>query len=296
MFTGVSTFLKGPGGLLFAQIENDLATATVCLQGAQLTHWQPRSQPEPVTFMSATVQYTEGKPLRGGVPICWPWFGPHPTDKARASHGFARNVPWEARAPVRLGNGATQLALLLSDSEKTLALWPHRFVLEYRVTVGDALDLELTTTNTGSEAFPLSEALHAYFQVGEIGSVEVLGLDGTEFIGVDDARQRKRQQGAVTFAAEVDRVYVNTEATCTIVDPLLKRRICISKRGSHSTVIWNPWERKAAGLADLGAAPVTRGGWRQFVCVESANARDNTLTLAPGQSHCLAVRYHAEPI
>src|SRR5665811_1961196 len=95
-----STFRKGPGGLLFAKIENDLAKATVCLQGAQLTHWQPRSQPEPVTFMSATVQYTEGKPLRGGVPICWPWFGPHPTDKARASHGFARNVPWEARAPV----------------------------------------------------------------------------------------------------------------------------------------------------------------------------------------------------
>ena len=138
MFTGESTFRRGPGGLLFAQIENDLATATICLQGAQLTHWQPRSQAEPVTFMSATVQYTEGKSLRAGVPICWPWFGPHPADKARASHGFARNVLWEARAPARLGNGATQLALLLSDSEKTLALWPHRFVLEYRVTVGDA--------------------------------------------------------------------------------------------------------------------------------------------------------------
>lgn len=296
MFTEDYTFRKGPGGLLFAQIENDLATATICLQGAQLTHWQPRSQSEPVTFLSGAAQYTEGKSLRGGVPVCWPWFGPHPTDKARASHGFARNVLWEARAPTRLDNGATQLALRLSDSEKTLALWPHRFVLDYRVTVGDALDLELTTTNTGSAALPLSEALHTYFQVGDIGAVQVLGLDGAEFLDTADAGQRKQQHGAVAFSAEVDRVYVNTEAACTIVDPGLKRRIHISKRGSHSTVVWNPWEKKAGGLADLGAAPATRGGWRQFVCVESANARDNALTLAPGQSHCLAVRYHAEPI
>jgi D-hexose-6-phosphate mutarotase len=286
----------GPGGLLFAQIENDLATATICLQGAQVTRWQPRSQEEPVTFMSAKTQYTEGKPLRAGIPICWPWFGPHPTDKARPSHGFARNVLWEARAPARLGSGATQLSLLLSDSERTLASWPHRFILEYRVTVGDALDLELTTTNTGNEPFPLSEALHAYFQVGDIGSVQVLGLDGAEFVDTAGAGQRQHQHGAVTFASEVDRVYVNTEATCTIVDPLLKRRIHISKRGSHSTVVWNPWEKKAAALADLGAAPATRGGWRQFVCVESANARDNTLALDPGQSHRVAVRYHAESI
>ena len=296
MFSEDSTFRKGPGGLLFAQIENDLAKATVCLQGAQLTHWQPRSQAEPVTFMSATVQYTEGKSIRAGVPICWPWFGPHATDKARASHGFARNVLWEARAPVLLENGATQLSLLLCDSEKSLALWPHRFGLEYRVTVGDVLDIELTTTNTGSEAFPLSEALHTYFQIGDIGSVQVLGLEGTEFIDAVDGGRRKRQEGPVTFAAEVDRVYVNTEATCTIVDPLLKRRIHISKRGSHSTVVWNPWEKKAAGFADLGAVPATRGGWRQLVCVESANARDNTLTLAAGQSHCLAVQYRAELI
>lgn len=296
MSSGESTFRKGPGGLLFAQIENGLATATVCLQGAQLTHWQPRSQAEPVTFMSATAQYTEGKSIRGGVPICWPWFGAHATDKARASHGFARNVLWEARTPVRLENGATQLSLLLSDSEESRALWPHRFGLEYRATVGDVLDIELTTTNTGGEAFPLSEALHTYFQVGDIGSVQVLGLDGTEFIDTADGGQRKRQKGPVTFAAEVDRVYANTEATCMIIDPLLKRRIHISKRGSQSTVVWNPWEKKAAGLADLGAAPATRGGWRQFVCVESANARDNTLTLAAGQSHCLAIQYRAEPI
>ena len=295
MFTAESTFRKGPGGLLFAQIENDLATATVCLQGAQLTHWQPRSQTEPVTFMSAMAQYTAGKPIRAGIPICWPWFGPHATDRSLPQHGFARNLLWEARAPVRLENGATQLSLLLFDNAKTRVLWPHRFSLEYRVTVGDVLDIELTTTNTDGEAFALSEALHAYLQVGDISAVQVLGLDGTEYIDKVDGEQRKRQEGPLTFAAEIDRVYVNTEARCTIADRLLKRRIHVSKRGSHSTVVWNPWEKKAATLADLGSASATRGGWRQFVCVESANAGDNTLTLAPGQNHSLAVRYHAEP-
>jgi D-hexose-6-phosphate mutarotase len=296
MSTGESAFHKGPGGLLFAQIENDLATATVCLQGAQLTHWQPRSQTEPVTFMSAMAQYTEGKPIRGGIPICWPWFGPHATDRSLPQHGFARNLPWEARAPVRLENGATQLSLLLSNNAKTRELWPHRFSLEYCVTIGHVLDIELTTTNTDTEAFLLSEALHAYLRVGDIGAVQVLGLDGAEYIDKVDGQQRKSQEGAVTFAAEIDRLYEDTEARCTIADRLLKRLIHISKRGSHSTVVWNPWEKKAAALADLGSAPETRGGWRQFACVESANAGDNTITLTPGERHRLAVRYHAAPL
>ena len=153
MSTSESTFRHGPGGLLFARIENDLATATICLQGAQLTHWQPRSQSEPVTFLSAMAQYTQGKPIRGGIPICWPWFGPHATDKSLPQHGFARNLLWEARAPVRLENGATQLSLLLFDNAKTRELWPHRFSLEYRITVGDVLDIELTTTNTDGVSF-----------------------------------------------------------------------------------------------------------------------------------------------
>ncbi len=290
------TFRRGPGGLAFAQIENDLAVARICLQGAQLIHWQPRSQAESVTFTAAAAQYTEGKAIRAGVPICWPWFGPHATDKSRPSHGFARNVLWEARAPIRMENGATQLSLRLCDSRQYLALWPYRFALDYRITVGEELSLELTTSNTGSESFPLSEALHAYFQVGDIGSVQVLGLEHAGFVDTADGGRRKRQEGPVSFPAEIDRVYINTEAVCTIVDPLLKRRIHIAKRGSHSTVLWNPGQEKAAALADLGAAPATRGGWRQFVCVESANARDNTLTLEAGQRHCLSVRYRAEPI
>jgi D-hexose-6-phosphate mutarotase len=289
-----SVFREGPGGLLFAEIANDQATATVCTQGAQLIHWQPRSQAAPVMFRSGTVQYVLGKPIRGGIPLCWPWFGAHASDKSLPSHGFARNVLWEAREPVHLENGATRLVLVLTDSEKSLALWPHPFRLECCITVGDALEVELTTANTGREAFTFSEALHTYFQVGDIGSVQVLGLDGTEYVDSADGGQRKRQAGAVEFRGEVDRVFLDTEAPCTIVDPLLGRRIHISKTGSRSTVVWNPWQKKAALFADLGATAATQGGWRQLVCVESANALENRRTLAPGQSHRLAVQYRAE--
>jgi D-hexose-6-phosphate mutarotase len=284
-------FREGPGGLLFAQIANDLGRASVCLQGAHLTEWQPRSQVAPVTFMSALAQYAPGKAIRGGIPICWPWFGAHPADAALPSHGFARAAQWQARDLVQLDSGATRVLLLLTESEKSLALWPHRFRLEYRITVGEMLELELATTNTGSEPFTFSEALHTYLRVGDIGSVQVLGLDGTNYADVAEGGRRHRQSGPVTFDGEVDRVFLDTEAPCTIVDPQLKRRIHIVKTGSRSTVVWNPGEIKAAKLADLGAAPAATGGWRQLVCIETANALDNRLTLDPGQSHRTAVQY-----
>jgi len=136
--------------------------------------------------------------------------------------------------------------------------------------------------------------LHTYFQIGDIGAIRVRGLDGTEYVDSAGGGQRKRQAGAVSFAGEVDRVYLNTEAVCTIADPLLERCIEISKTGSRSTVVWNPWDQKAARFADLGGAPSAHGGWRQMVCIESANALDNQLTIAPGETHRLAVQYRVK--
>jgi D-hexose-6-phosphate mutarotase len=286
---------EGPNGLQFIDLANAQATATICTQGAQLTHWQPRSLKYPVTFMAASAQYNAGQPIRGGIPICWPWFGPHATDRSNANHGFARNFVWSAGEAEQTGSGATRLALVLRDDEKSRALWPHAFRLEYRTTIGDVLEVELVTTNTGAMPFVITEALHAYFRIGDIGAVDVLGLDGTEYADTADGGKRKKQVGAVHFNGEVDRVFLNTETTCSIVDSSLKRRIDISKSGSHSTVVWNPWSEKAGRFADLGSAPAEEGSWRQMVCIESANALDNALTLAPGQSHSLAVRYRVQP-
>jgi D-hexose-6-phosphate mutarotase len=162
------------------------------------------------------------------------------------------------------------------------------------MTIGEVLDVELVTTNTGTLPFTITEALHTYFRIGDIGAIEVLGLDGTAYADSADGSKRKKQAGAVHFNREVDRVFLNTAAACSIVDSSLKRRIDISKSGSHSTVVWNPWSQKAGQLADLGSATSDEGSWRQMVCIESANALDNALTLAPGQSHGLAVQYRVK--
>lgn len=292
----MNVFRPGPGGLLFADIANAQATTRICLQGAQLTQWQPRSQPAPVIFQAAAAQFARGKSIRGGIPVCWPWFGPHPSDASLPTHGFARTSPWEAVSIGERPDGATELRLRLADSDASRALWPHPFLLEYHIVVGEQLQLELTTTNTGGAPFTVTEALHTYFNVSDVGAAQVLGLDGMEYADKADGGRRKRQSGAVTFDGEVDRVFVGTQGDCSLLDASLQRRIHIAKSGSRSTVVWNPGAEKAAKLADLGAAQHREGGWRQLVCVETANALENEVTVASRQSHRITVAYGVETL
>jgi D-hexose-6-phosphate mutarotase len=288
------TFREGPRGLLFADIDNGHGSASVCLQGAHLTTWRPRAQPVPVVWLSPAAQYAPGKAIRGGIPVCWPWFGPHPAGGALPSHGFARTAGWQVCNWRARENGATELCLSLCESEASRALWPHAFRLELRLTVGAELGVELLTTNAGAAPFAVGEALHAYFQVGDIGAIRVLGLDGVAYVDNAGGAQRHRQARPVRFAGEVDRVYVDSPAETTIVDPVLGRRIRITRSGGRSTVVWNPWAEKAARLGDLGAGTANQGGWREMVCVESGNALENTVTVAPGETHRIAAVYRAE--
>ncbi len=289
-------FREAAGGLLFAEVHNDLATATVCLQGAQLTAWRPRSQSVAVIWTSAAAQYAMGKSIRGGIPVCWPWFGPHATDARLPSHGFVRTLAWEVCGSRRLESGETQLSLAMSSGERTLVYWPYPFYLELQLTIGESLRVELITSNTGATDFVLGEALHTYFEVGDIESVRVLGLDAAEFIDKAKAGQRSRQAGAVRFHEELDRIYFNSESDCAIEDSILQRRIHIGKFGSRSTVVWSPWAQKAQKMGDLGPGARNQGGWREMVCVESGNALENVVTLAPGATHRLAALYRVEPI
>lgn len=283
-------FHRNPAGLVFAEIDNAAGTASICLQGAHLTSFRPKAQPEPVVWVSEAARYLPGKSIRGGVPVCWPWFGPHAGEGSFPAHGFARTVPW-AVLDSGASQGATHIALQLEASDATRAQWPHDTPVTLRISVSDTLDMALTTHNATTEALLLSEALHTYFQVGDIAEVELLGLDGCAYLDKTEAFARKQQQGAVRFAAEMDRVYVHTRSECVIHDPRLQRRIRIAKQGSASTVVWTPWEQKAAAMGDY-----TAQGWRNMLCVESANAADNTLTLPPGETHTLSVRYCAEPL
>ena len=233
--------------------------------------------------MSPDARCRPGKAVRGGIPVCWPWFGPHPEDPGKPAHGYARTAPWEVRGTSATAD-ATQLLLGLPLRPEYQALFPHAAALEVTlaVSVGAQLRLSLTSRNTGSASVAFSQALHSYFNISSIAAVHITGLEGCAYIDKVDGGVRKLQQGAVTIGGETDRVYLHTDADSLIHDPGLRRRIRIRHEGSRSTVVWNPWSEKAAKLGDLGP-----DGHRHMLCVETANAADDARQLAPGGEHTL---------
>lgn len=273
-------FLAGRGGLPVANIKNDLAEATIALQGGHVMTFRPRDH-HPVLWLSAFAPLNENKPIRGGIPVCWPWFGPHATDKDKPAHGYARNVLWDV-IETQVKNGATQILLSPVDNETTRNLWSPALQLQLVVTIGTVLQVDLITRNTGDQAIILGEALHTYFNVSDVTQVSIHGLENCQYIDKVDNSQRKVQEGPVTISRETDRVYLNTTADCVIEDPGFKQRIRIAKQASQSTVIWNPWAEKAAQLGDLGYQ-----GYLRMLCVETANALENEITVAPGEEHRL---------
>jgi glucose-6-phosphate 1-epimerase len=286
---GVLTFRTGPGGLVVAEVENPHATASVALQGAQVLAFAPRGQ-VPVIWTGPAERVVAGKNVRGGVPICWPWFGPHATDPKCPGHGVVRVARWDVLLAEACTDGSTHVLFGLAEGPVPHPCWPHRARLELAVTVGASLAIELATTNLGEADAVVGEALHTYFQVSDIEAVAVRGLEGCAYLDKVGGGRRV-QEGPVTIAGEVDRVYLGTEAECVIADPGLARRIVIGKRGSRSTVVWNPWAAKAEAMGDLGP-----DGWRNMLCVESANAAEDVVTVAPGATHRLAVDYRVEPL
>jgi glucose-6-phosphate 1-epimerase len=289
---GQLKFREDASGLIVAEISNPLATASLCLQGAHLMTWQPRSQAVPVVWLSRDAKLTAGKSIRGGAPVCWPWFGAHATESGFPGHGYARTVPWRVVESGSEPNGATRLTLRLVESDKTRAQWPYASTLELTVIVGETLRMELVTENTGKTDFVIGEALHTYFRIGDIGAVRVKGLEGCEYWDKVGGSILKKQDGPISFVGEADRVYINTAAECVIEDDKLKRHIHIAKSGSLSTVVWTPWVEKANKMGDMGQPE----GWREMVCVESVNAIENVVNLAAGCKHTLIVEYRAEPV
>ena len=289
---GQLVFKEDASGLVVAQINNALGSAALCLQGAHLMSWLPKSQTVPVVWLSRDAKMAAGKSIRGGAPVCWPWFGAHATDASFSGHGFARTVPWQVIESGTEPNGATRLTLRLVSSDKTRVQWPYDCNLDLTVVVGETLRMEMSTENTGAEDFVIGEALHTYLQIGDIGDVRVTGMEGREYWDKVGGSNLRRQEGAISFASEVDRVYINTTDECVIHDDRLKRRIHIAKSGSASTVVWTPWVEKANKMGDMGQPD----GWREMVCVESANAIENVVQVAAGTRHTLIVEYRAESL
>ncbi|MFN3544770.1 MAG: dihydroxy-acid dehydratase [Thiobacillus sp.] len=292
---GQLAFRVGAGGLTYADIDNHGGRATICLQGAHLVSYRPKSQQAPVVWVSDAAKFAPGKSIRGGVPVCWPWFGPHDSESGFPAHGFARTVPWEVVGTRRRSDARTEICLQLVETDATRAQWPYATRLTLTIIVGDKLEVKLATTNTSDAPVKIGEALHTYFQISDIGAVKVEGLEGCEYHDKVEGFARKKQKGDIAFGGEVDRVYVNTGTDCVIVDPGLKRRIRIAKTGSQSTVVWTPWSEKAEKMGDMGKGK-SGAGWREMVCVESGNAMDNVVTVAPGATHTLAVTYSVEAL
>ena len=285
---GHVTFKEGPGGLTVAEVANSLAESTIALQGAHIMTFTPRGQ-EPVVWLSKFAKFAPGKSIRGGVPICWPWFGPHATDATLPGHGFARTVMWEVLESGTTPDGATFLRFGLIENDATRAQWPHASTVQLEVTVGSALRVELVTRITGKESFVLGEALHTYFHISDVAKMKITGLEGCDYLDKVGGTARKTQQGAIVIEGEVDRVYLNTSADCLIEDSGFKRRIRVAGQNTRSAVVWNPWIEKADKMGDFGPE-----GHRGMVCVETANAVENVVTVKPGEEHRLVAIYSAE--
>ncbi|XHR27733.1 MAG: D-hexose-6-phosphate mutarotase [Chthoniobacteraceae bacterium] len=285
---GVARLATGPCGLPRYEITTPLAEAHIYLLGAHVSHFVPARQ-APVLFMSSQSQFQPGSPIRGGVPVIFPWFGPR---EGFRSHGFARIRSWAPESILQKPGGEVVLTLRLEPDDEARAEWPGSWVLRYRVTVGSALTMELEIENTGSEPLRAQEALHTYFLVQDVRNVSVSGLEGAEYHDALDQMRLKRQPAeAICFTAETDRDYINTTSACVIEDPGLHRRIVVEKSGSQSTVVWNPWIAKSKAMPDFGD-----NEWPHMVCVESGNVNENTLEIAPGALHLSRTLLRTEPI
>lgn len=271
----------GKGGLACVRVANAAAEAEIYLQGAHVTAFRPMGH-APVVWTSAASLFQAGKAIRGGIPICWPWFGPHGTDATFPAHGFARTATWELVATDDAVDGSTVTFRLRSPAP--LPGWfPASFALTYTVEVGARLRATLAYENASAAPQTIGEALHSYLAVSDVRHVAITGLAGVSY---DDkvARARATEGSApIVLAGETDRVYLSTVASVDVVDPGLKRTLRVSKAGSASTVIWNPWSAKARQMSDFGDDE-----WPGMVCVEAANAHDDRATVAPGETHVLA--------
>lgn len=278
---GQLQFVDNGNGLPVADIQTAQASARVALQGAQVLAWQPAGH-KPVIWLSQAAVFEPGQAVRGGVPVCWPWFG---AQGGLPAHGFVRTRLWELREASMDATGQVVLRFGLGDDESTRALWDFAFDLELLVTVGATLAMALTTRNTGDKPFTITQALHTYFCVGNIGQTSVQGLDDTDYLDKAYNFALAKQTGALEFARETDRIYINTTADCHIEDRAWQRTLLIAKTGSSSTVVWNPWGERERALPDMAA-----GGYRGMLCVETCNAGPDQITVAPGCAHALSAR------
>jgi glucose-6-phosphate 1-epimerase len=286
---GVAQIVAGSGGLAKVRVTSAAAEAEVYLHGAHLTSWIPAGAKQ-VIFLSDKAQFQDGKAIRGGVPICFPWFNAKADNPKAPSHGFVRTKAWDIESITHEGN-AIAVALSTSSDESTRKWWPYDFHLVQKITISNCLLMELTVSNTGTGPFTFQEALHTYYHVGSVREVRLAGLNGASYLDNADGLAKKVQHGDNSFTQRTDNAYFDTSAEVRLTDSSLRRRLSIAKKNSLSTVVWNPWAELAQGMADLGAEE-----WEEMLCVETANIHANAVTVQPNDQHTMTAVVQAETL
>jgi glucose-6-phosphate 1-epimerase len=272
----VVTVISGNGGLPKIRVTASSASAEIYLHGAHVTSWQPANADE-VLFVSAQSHWQDGHAIRGGIPICFPWFRSKADDPSAPAHGFVRTREWRL-ASVKADGESVVVVCSTESDESTQSWWPHSFRLMYIVSIGRFLKLQLVVTNTGQTSFRFEEALHTYFQVSQVENVRIRGLDQVTYLDNVDENRKKTQSGDVILTGKTDNAYLDVRGAAELIDPERRRNLRTEKGNSATTVVWNPWQEGAASLSDLGDEE-----WRQFACVEASNILGSAISLAPGQ-------------
>lgn len=282
------------------RIRHGNAELVIARQGAQILGYQVDGQ-HPLIWQNEAAVFKKGKPVRGGIPVCWPWFGnldrnPDSVQAMRQSsepakaHGEVRAIDWELLGVAEDGD-ALLVELVLPQAEGHLPGWPHNVALKLSIRLDQALNVSLVSFNAGQETVSFSQALHTYFAVSDVHQISVEGLDGLRYIETLENWEERQQAGDLTFSGETDRVYLDTPNLMSIVDPQWQRRIQIQTTGSNSAVLWNPWIEKTGRFTDMAT-----DGWQRMVCVETANVLGDVVTLAPDEMHIMGVSIWSETL
>ena len=274
--------------LVMIELKNDYGQATLTTHGATLLSYIPAGSDE-ILWVSQTAVFDGSKPVRGGVPVCWPWFGAydvtkmpaHPSDAAKKAHGFVRYEVWQVEAVESVGE-AVRVVLSLTPNDNTQAVWPFDFKVRLAVTLGEALTVDLIGENRSDQAWWLTEALHSYFKVAQAPGLVIEGLENTRYFDKNRDFAEFKQIDTLNLQPPMDCVFINHSWPITLKDQ--GRDIRIDKQHSASTIVWNPGEEGVKAFADIPTQD-----YANFVCVEAGNALENGYWLKPGESHSMSM-------
>ncbi|NQY26430.1 MAG: D-hexose-6-phosphate mutarotase [Piscirickettsiaceae bacterium] len=280
-------FVTGAGGFVMIEVNNDHATALISTYSGHVLSYKENKCAEPLLFVSEQANYEQGKAIRGGVPVCWPWF----SDDGVPAHGFVRDQQWNVAATQQQLDGSTKIILNIGHNQHSQEIWQYKFNLQLEIIVGETLSMALTTSNLDEQDFTISQALHSYLAVGDVNEIEIIGLDGTHYLDKTTGFGEGQQQGNISIDGEFDRIYGSLQHNVLLRDPVFNRQIRISSPKSTTAVIWNPGPAKSIEMTDLAD-----NDYKKFICIEAANTACDKVVVKAGHSHCLTVNYAIEAL